>query len=115
MTPNSDASERLRRRGCFFLLCLREGAADDPGAREARKQKPPRRDRRRHRKYGWLRELATAVGYLIRDACYQPISTDNSKPCLSITITLSNPIRPAFQGGISQFFSVGGSVAQIGV
>ena len=38
---------------------LREGAADDPDGREAQKQKPPRQDRRRHRKYRWLRGVAT--------------------------------------------------------
>ena len=45
--------------GLAGLFWLREGAADDPGARMPQKQKPPRQDRRRHRKYRWLRGLAT--------------------------------------------------------
>jgi site-specific DNA recombinase len=54
-TPTSFRRPRLWTT-CFRRnRWLREGAADDPGAREAQKQKPPRQDRRRHRKYRWLR------------------------------------------------------------
>ena len=54
-TPTSFRRPRLWTT-CFRRnRWLREGAANARGAREAQKRKPPRQDRRRYRKYRWLR------------------------------------------------------------
>ena len=54
-TPTSFRWPRLWTTCFRSNRWLREGAANARGAREAQKRKPPRQDRRRHRKYRWLR------------------------------------------------------------